>query len=77
MVIDLERIWTGDDVRALREKHDMSQQELGALLQIRQAAISDWERGKRTIDLMTSHLLSYIELDLAGELVIRKRRPKE
>ena len=42
----VSRVWTGEDVRALRTHMQLTQEELSMRLGIRQQTISEWEVGK-------------------------------
>ena len=42
----VSRVWTGEDVRALRTHMKLTQEELSMRLGIRQQTISEWEVGK-------------------------------
>ncbi len=55
------RRMTGEELRAWRIKHDLSQAELAELLGVKQSAISRWETGKHSIPPYLHIVLSYLE----------------
>ena len=55
------RRMSGEELRAWRIKHDLSQAELAELLGVNQSTISHWEIGYRTIPLYLPLLLEYLE----------------
>ena len=55
------RRMSGEELRAWRIKHDLSQAELAELLGLHQTAISHWESGKRKIPDYLSLLLLFLE----------------
>jgi len=55
------RRMTGEELRAWRLKHDLSQAELAYLLGVRQNTISRWEQGKRAVPLYLPLLLRFLE----------------
>jgi len=55
------RRMTGEELRAWRIKHDLSQAELAELLGVGQNTISRWEQGKRSVPLYLPLLLKYLE----------------
>ncbi len=73
-MLDQTKDWTGDDVRRLCDQHGIGQVDLARLLRVREATVSDWIRGKAAPSNLASVALTYIEKDLARELVIRSRR---
>ena len=55
------RRMTGEELRAWRLKHDLSQAELAELLGVNQNTISRWELGQRKIPNYMVILLNYLE----------------
>ena len=55
------RRMTGEELRAWRLKHDLSQAELAYLLGVSQKAVSHWEKGDRKIPLYLSFLLEMLK----------------
>ena len=55
------RRMSGEELRAWRIKHDLSQAELAELLGVKQSAISRWETGKHSIPPYLHIILSYLE----------------
>ena len=55
------RRMSGEELRAWRIKHDLSQAELAELLGVSQRAISHWESEQRPIPLYIPILLEYLE----------------
>ena len=55
------RRMSGEELRAWRIKHDLSQAELAELLGVGQNTISQWELEKRKIPPYLSLLLDYLE----------------
>ena len=53
-----------EELRAWRLKHNLTQQELGWLLGLSREAISNWERGTRTIPPYLSLVLDVLEKHL-------------
>lgn len=61
-------------IRELRQRHDLSQAQFAEMLGVRLATVSDWERGVAEPSGASGVALSYLALDLAGELRIQKKR---
>jgi len=74
-MIDLSKNWTGAEVHKLCEDYATSQRGLAALLGLRVMTINNWITGKVEPSRIASIALTYIALDLAGELVVKKRKP--
>ena len=55
------RRMTGEELRAWRIEHDLSQAELAELLGVSQKAISHWEKEDRKIPLYLPFLLEMLE----------------
>ena len=55
------RRMSGEELRAWRLKHDLSQAELAYLLGVNQNTISRWELGQRKIPNYMVILLNYLE----------------
>lgn len=75
-MIDLTRQWTGEDIKRLCEARGMRQIALAKMLGVREATISDWARGVVRIPRMACIALSFLELYLAGELEVNRKRGK-
>lgn len=73
-MIDVSKIWTGDDIKTFLEERRITQKELAQLLGVRFATISDWVRGAVAPSRLASIALTYIAHDLEGELILRKKR---
>jgi len=52
---------SGEELRAWRIKHDLSQAELAELLGVKQSAISRWETEKHAIPPYLHIVLEYLE----------------
>ena len=55
------RRMTGEELRAWRIEHDLSQAELAELLGVKQNTISHWETGSRKTPYYLPLLLEYLE----------------
>jgi len=58
---------TGEELRAWRKRHGLTQQELAWLLGLSREAISNWERGTRTIPPYLCLVLDVLEKHLAEQ----------
>jgi DNA-binding transcriptional regulator YiaG len=73
-MIDLTKGWTGDDVQQLCDQHGLSQRKLASMLGLRPSTVNDWATGKSAPSRLASIALTYVALDLAGELFVRKKK---
>ena len=74
-MIDLSKDWTGEEVQKLCDQHGLSQRKLAAMLGLRVMSINNWITGKVEPSRIASIALTYIALDLAGELMVKRRKP--
>ena len=67
-MIDLNRQWTGDDIRQLCRRRGWRQYQLAEVLGIRRATVSDWVRGAVGIPRMASVALTLLDAYWDGRL---------
>jgi len=56
----IQYVWTGDAIRALREHMSLTQREMADELEVRQQTISEWETSLHTPHRSTQKVLSMI-----------------
>jgi transcriptional regulator with XRE-family HTH domain len=71
-MIDISHNWTATDIRQLLETHGLHQRELARMLGIEPMTVSKWVNDRVTPSRITSVALTYLALDLAGKLKLRK-----
>ena len=63
------RIFLAENLRYLRKSHHLTQQQAGSLLGVTKDAISKWETGKRSPDILaTQKLADFYQVDLKAIL---------
>lgn len=73
-MIDLSKDWTGAEVQELCDRCEMSQRKLASMLGLRVMTINNWVTGKVQPSRIASIALTYIAHDLAGELILRRKK---
>ncbi len=58
--------WPGKKIRKLRKRLGMTQSAFASEAGVRQATISDWERGKKKVSRMGTRILDSISLRVTG-----------
>lgn len=73
-ILYLSKNWTADNVRNLCEEHGLSQHRLASILDLQVTTINNWITGKVVLSRIAPIALNYIAYDLAGELILKKKR---
>ena len=68
--------WSGEAVRRLRGRLGVSQQELAALLGVRQQTVSDWERGLHEPQGAARRMLSMTAEEERAPYVVKPGRAR-
>ncbi len=76
-MVDVTKDWTGAEVQDLLTEFGLSQRGLARMLNLRVMTVNDWITEKAVPSRIASIALTYIALDLAGRMVIRKKKQKE
>ena len=71
-MIDISKDWTASDIQQLLETHGLNQRSLARLMHIEPRTVNRWVKGHITPSRITSVALTYLALDLAGKLKLRK-----